>query len=75
MISSIIQALFKIIIQPDINEQERTNKESMISLTLKTSQSFFVSGILKKVLFKDKGEWRIKQKTKECFLTPLATAI
>ena len=52
--------------------QERNDKESMICLTPKPSQSFFVYRIqskdfffTEKELFKEKGEWTIEQKWKE----------
>ena len=62
--------------------KKRNNKESMICLMLKPRQSFFVNHIqskenlfTEKVLFKEKGEWRIEQNQKEGFLTALAMSI
>ena len=61
--------------------KKRNDKESMICLTLKPSQTFFVYRIqskeknLTKELFKKKGKWRIEEKHQEGFLTALAMAI
>ena len=69
MISSIIQDLILIKIQPII-ERARNDKESMICLTPKQIQSFFVYRIQsKKTLFTEKEllneeVWKIEQKTK-----------
>ena len=41
MISSIIQALFKIKIHPNMSERERKRQKSMICLTPKPSQKRF----------------------------------
>ena len=56
--------------------KKRNDKESMICLTLKPSQSFFVYCIESKEkkfteneLFKEKWVWRIEKKTKNLFLT------
>ena len=50
--------------------QKRNDQESIICLTSKPSQSFFVYRIqskekifTEKELFNEKGEWRIEQKT------------
>ena len=42
MIISVIQALFKIKIQPNMSEQEKNDKESIIRWTPKPSPNFFV---------------------------------
>ena len=44
MISSIIQVLF-IKIQPNMSEQEKNDKDSLICLTPKLSQSYIVNPI------------------------------
>ena len=51
--------------------KKRNNKESMVCLTLKPNQSFFVYCIqskekkfTEKEVFKEKEEWRIEQKMK-----------
>ena len=68
MISSIIQAFYRIKIEPNMSEQERNDKESMICLTPKTK--FFVIRIQSKKNFyrkrtsEEKGEWRIEEKIK-----------
>ena len=60
--------------------KKRNDEESMVCLTPKPSQSFFVYSIqrkkYRKELFKEKREWRIEQKRKEgFFLTAFATVI
>ena len=65
--------------------KKRNDKESIICLTLKPSQSFFgfrlqskennFFFLQKKSFFKEKGEWKIEQKRKEGFLTALTTVI
>ena len=50
MSRSIIQELFKIRIQPDMGKK-RNDKESMIFLTPKPSQTFFVYRIQSKEFF------------------------
>ena len=49
-----------------MNEWDKKRKKSMICLTPKPNQSFFVCCIQskEKEIFKEKGEWRIEQKTK-----------
>ena len=68
MINSIIQALFqKLKFIPIWVSKKRNGKESMVCLTPKPRQSFFVYRIqsyeklffTEKELFKEKGEWRI----------------
>ena len=51
MTSSIIQALFKVRIQPNMSEQEKKHKESKICLTPKSGQSFFAFSIPSKERF------------------------
>ena len=58
-----------------MSEHKRNDKESMICLMTKPSQSFFVYCIqskenlfYKKELFKEKGEWSIEQKKKRRLL-------
>ena len=76
MISSIIQELFKIKIQPNMSEQERNDKESMICLTPKPRQSFFVYCIQSKENFKKKkGSGKVNKNRKESFLTALVRVI
>ena len=73
MISSIIQPFLKF---SQVNKK-RNDKESMICLTPKPSQTFFVYRIQsKEIIFTEKGwvkDWR--KKWKESFLIALATAI
>ena len=55
-----------------MSEQEKNDKESMICLMPRSSQSFLVYHIQNKEFFftekehfKEKGEWRIEQKKKK----------
>ena len=69
MISNIIQAVFFIKIEPNMNEQENKpqriyeliNPETKPTFFSCTQNNFFVT---KKELFKEKGKWRIGQQTK-----------
>ena len=78
MISSIIQGLSFINIQPNMSEQEK--KRWIYDLLFAENKpKFFVYSIQskdKKSIFKEKREYRIEQKTKKKgFLTALVTAI
>ena len=61
--------------------EQKKKKKSMIHLTLKRSQSFFVYCIqskkyfTEKGLFKEKGKEGFKKKTKRNILTALITAL
>ena len=74
MISSIIQGIFKKLkFNPIWVSNKRNDKESLICLTPKPSQSFFVYCkqskenffFTEKELFKKKGEWKIETKNEK----------
>ena len=81
MISSIIQALFKIKIQSSMSEQEK--KQQRIYDLLKNKLNSFCLHYTKqrkifftvKELFLENGEWKFEQKMKRMLLTCLVAAI
>ena len=79
MISSLIQALFKIKIRLNISEQEKKWQSDLLHAETKPKFLYLLYTIQRKnfftekELFKEKEEWRIEQK--EGFLTALAMAI
>ena len=84
MISSTIQALFKIKIQPNMSEQEKkTTKNVWFAWRKKTKPKFLYLPCTKqrtfffteKELFKGKGGGGLNKKWKEGFLTALNQAI
>ena len=82
MISSSIQRLFKLKFNTIWVSKKRNNKESMICLMLKTSQSLFIWYIQskekilqQKSFLRKKGSGGSNNKWKEGFLTALAMAI
>ena len=67
MISSIIQALFKIKIQTNMSEQEKKRQRLCYLLYAETKPKFLCLSytkqrkkITEKEIFKEKGEWKIE---------------
>ena len=74
MISSIIQALFKIKIQPNMSKQEKKRQRIYDLLNAETKPKFLClpytkqrKSLYHKRAFKDKEKWRIEQKTQRRF--------